>query len=275
MKITASQKKKIIRTLLLVLLLLIIAFVQAKISENSEYEAVGNPGEELSLVEVTEQAPSPVANTPQTALITYGTFSLDDIDDYGGNPYFEVNNNKPFFTDEEIDEASESFEYYSPLDNLGRCGVCVASIGLDLMPDEVRGNISSVKPTGWVSNGKGYAYYNRCHLIGYQLTGENANKQNLITGTRYLNVIGMLPFEDLVDDYIEDTGNHVLYRVTPVFVGDELVARGVLMEGYSIEDSGEGVSYNVFCYNVQNGLVIDYMTGQYEIIDEELATSVK
>jgi DNA-entry nuclease len=178
-----------------------------------------------------------------------------------------VNDNVPFFTEGEMTE--ESFEDYSELDELGRCGTAYANVGQDIMPTEKRGSIGSVKPTGWhtvkydIVDGK--YLYNRCHLIGYQLTGENANERNLITGTRYLNVEGMLPFENLVDDYVDETNNHVLYRVTPVFVDDELVARGVLMEGYSVEDDGEGVCYCVYVFNVQPGVTIDYATGESEL----------
>ncbi|MCD7748481.1 MAG: DNA/RNA non-specific endonuclease, partial [Oscillospiraceae bacterium] len=158
-----------------------------------------------------------------------------------------------------------SFERYSELDALGRCGAAFANVGTDLMPTEERGDISSVKPTGWHSVQydfvDGSYLYNRCHLIGYQLTAENANEQNLITGTRYLNVEGMLPFENLVADYVQETENHVLYRVTPIFEGDNLVASGVQMEAMSVEDEGDGVLFNVYCYNVQPGVVIDYATG--------------
>lgn len=190
-------------------------------------------------------------------------FNLSDVGEYDGYAYVEVNNNIPFFTTDEI--TTVSFESYGELDNLGRCTACTASIGLDLMPNDERGEIGSVKPTGWVNkkydNVDGKYLYNRCHLIGYQLTGENANPKNLITGTRYLNIKGMLPFENKVTDYINITGNHVMYRVTPIFNGDNLVASGVLMEGLSVEDSGKGISYNVFCYNVQPGIAIDYATG--------------
>ena len=188
---------------------------------------------------------------------------LEQIPAYSGQAYVAVNGNQPFFV--ESDYTTQSYETYAPLDGLGRCGPAEACIGQDLMPTESRGNISSVKPTGWQSvkydfvDGK--SLYNRCHLIGYQLTAENANKQNLITGTRYLNVTGMLPFENMVADYIHETGNHVLYRVTPMFDGTELVARGVLMEAWSVEDNGEGICFNVYCYNVQPGVVIDYATG--------------
>ena len=189
--------------------------------------------------------------------------SLEDIPEYSGEAYVAINGNQPFFT--EADDTTVSYETYSPLDGLGRCGVAEANVGQDLMPTEARGNISSVKPTGWHSSKydfvDGKSLYNRCHLIGYQLTAENANKQNLITGTRYLNVIGMLPFENMVADYVHETNNHVLYRVTPIFDGADLVARGVLMEAWSVEDEGDGVCFNVYCYNVQPGVVIDYATG--------------
>ena len=185
------------------------------------------------------------------------------VPQYGGWPYFTVNNNVPMFKDYEI--IGGSFEYYSKLDNLGRCDVTMASIAEDIMPTEKRGDISSVTPTGWQNKSydfiPGKYLYNRCHLIGYQLTGENANPRNLITGTRALNVDGMLPFENAVDDYIERTGNHVMYRVTPVFDGSNLVADGVLMEAYSVEDNGQGVMFCVYCYNSQPDIYIDYATG--------------
>lgn len=189
--------------------------------------------------------------------------TLDNIPAYSGQAYVELNGNQPTFTEDEL--VTESFETYSPLDSLGRCGVAYANVGLDTMPTEERGSIGQVKPSGWQTvkydcvDGK--YLYNRCHLIGYQLTAENANKENLITGTRYLNVEGMLPFENLVADYVKETENHVLYRVTPIFEGDNLVASGVQMEAMSVEDKGEGVCFNVYCYNAQPGVAIDYATG--------------
>lgn len=189
---------------------------------------------------------------------------LAAIPPYSGDPYAVVNGNVPYFT--ESDLTSESFEYYSDLDELGRCGTAYSSVGTDLMPTEKRGSISKVKPTGWQTSEyefvDGKHLYNRCHLIGYQLTAENANEKNLITGTRYLNVDGMLPFENLVADYVKETENHVLYRVTPVFEENNLVASGVLMEAESVEDKGAGVAYCVYVYNVQPGVVIDYATGE-------------
>lgn len=197
--------------------------------------------------------------------------SIDEIPEYSGTPYIAINNNEPEFTEKEI--TGRSFEKYSKLDRLGRCGVAVASVGKDIMPTEKRSSISQIKPSGWQSvrydfvDGK--SLYNRCHLIGYQLTGENANEKNLITGTRYMNVEGMLPFEDMVADYVKETDNHVMYRVTPVFQGDEIVARGVQMEGYSVEDEGEGISFNVYCYNVQPQIMIDYATGNSKLDNNE------
>lgn len=190
-------------------------------------------------------------------------FSLREIPAYSGTPYTEVNGNKPYFT--EADLTTQSFEIYSELDSLGRCGVAYANVGQDLMPTEPRGEIGAVKPSGWhlvkYDNVDGKYLYNRCHLIAYMLAAENANPQNLITGTRYLNVQGMLPFETKVCDYVKNTGNHVLYRVTPIFDGDDLLADGVLMEAYSVEDAGEGICFCVFAYNVQPGIGIDYATG--------------
>ena len=190
-------------------------------------------------------------------------FSLQDIPAYSGTPYTEVNGNQPYFTEAEL--TTQSFETYSELDSLGRCGVAYANVGQDLMPTEPRGEIGSVKPTGWhlvkYDNVDGKYLYNRCHLIAYMLTAENANPQNLITGTRYLNTQGMLPFETKVSDYVKSIGNHVLYRVTPVFEGDNLLADGVLMEAYSVEDAGEGIRFCIFAYNVQPGIGIDYATG--------------
>ena len=189
---------------------------------------------------------------------------VKDIPDYSGEPYFVINENQPSFS--EGDYTTSSSESYSDLDDLGRCGVAFANIGTNLMPTEDRGSIGQVKPSGWQTvkydNVDGKYLYNRCHLIGYQLTGENANKLNLITGTRYMNVEGMLPFENMVADYIKETNNHVLYRVTPVFNGDDLVARGVQMEAVSVEDKADGICFNVFVYNVQPGITIDYVTGK-------------
>ena len=188
---------------------------------------------------------------------------------YAGEAYIELDDNKPDFTEEELEKAKTSYEEYSDLDELGRCTQAMASVGQDLMPTEKRGSISSVKPTGWQSVKydvvPGKNLYNRCHLIGYQMTGENANKENLITGTRYLNIDGMLDTEDAITEYVKDTGNHVLYRVTPVFQDDELVARGVRMEGYSIEDNGKGICFDYYAFNVQPGVRINYADGTSEL----------
>ena len=196
---------------------------------------------------------------------THASFSLEDIPEFSGEPYVVLEDNQPGFTQEEL--TAQGFEEYSPLDLLGRCGTAYACVGLETMPIQDRESISQVKPSGWqtaeysTSLVDGGYLYNRCHLIGFQLTGENANQENLITGTRYLNVEGMLPFENLVADYVKETGNHVLYRVTPVFSGQELVARGVELEALSVEDGGEGVCFHVYCYNNQPGIEIDYATG--------------
>lgn len=189
----------------------------------------------------------------------------DALPVYTGQAYVEVNDNLPFFTQE--DWTTDSFETYSELDALGRCGVAYANVCREIMPTQPRGSIGSVRPSGWHTvryDGvvEGNYLYNRCHLIGYQLAGENANGQNLITGTRYLNTVGMLPFENAVNDYVDETDNHVLYRVTPLFEGDDLVASGVLMEAWSVEDEGAGVCFCVYCFNVQPGVVIDYETGE-------------
>ena len=189
---------------------------------------------------------------------------LASVQEYNQDAFCVVNDNVPQFTAKEI--TTDSFEEYGDLDPLGRCTVCTASIGKDLMPTEKRGAIGMVKPTGWhtvkYEGIDGNYLYNRCHLIGFQLTGENANTRNLITGTRYMNTEGMLPFENEVAEYVRRTKKHVMYRVTPDFRGRELVARGVQIEAYSVEDKGRGVSFNVYCYNVQPGIEIDYATGE-------------
>ena len=189
---------------------------------------------------------------------------LEDIPEYDGKPYVIINDNEPYF--DQGDFTTKSFEEYSPLDSLGRCGVAYANIGEDIMPTKERGSIGMIKPSGWQTKKydfvDGKYLYNRCHLIGYQLSGENANEKNLITGTRYMNTEGMLPFENEVADYVKDTGNHVLYRVTPVFEEDNLVADGVLMEAMSVEDRGLDIEFNVFVYNVQPHVKIDYQTGK-------------
>ena len=201
--------------------------------------------------------------------------SLEEIPDFSGMPYVVVQDNVPDFADSDIRPVA--YERYSELDILNRCGAAEACIGTELMPTEERGSIGQVKPSGWQTvkydSVDGKYLYNRCHLIGFQLTGENANPENLITGTRYMNVEGMLPFENMVADYIRETGYHVLYRVTPVFEGDDLVARGVHMEALSVEDGGEGICFNVFVYNCQPGIHIEYATGD-SWVEETVETGI-
>lgn len=218
--------------------------------------------------EKTTETDVPEASTPQV--------TLADIPAYSGKAYIEVNGNVPYFNDSEL--VTTSFENYSSLDSLGRCGIAYANICTEIMPTEERGSIGSVKPSGWGSvkydcvDGK--YLYNRCHLIGFQLAGENANEKNLITGTRYLNVDGMLPFENMVADYVKETNNHVLYRVTPVYDGNNLVASGVLMEAKSVEDKGEGILFNVYCYNNQPGVSINYADGSSQLDGTQTTTTV-
>ncbi|MCB7320453.1 DNA/RNA non-specific endonuclease [Lacrimispora sp. 210928-DFI.3.58] len=260
---------------------------QASVNDTAAVEATKSTKETERMMETSQESVSESweAQIEQREIRnvevapTETSFSLADIPTYFGQPYVAINDNVPFFVD--LDMTDTSFESYSNLDNLGRCGVAYASVGTDLMPTEERGAIGSVKPTGWhtvkydIVDGK--YLYNRCHLIGYQLSGENANEKNLITGTRYLNVTGMLPFENMVADYVKETENHVLYRVTPVFEGENLVASGVLMEAKSVEDDGDGILYCVYVYNVQPGITIDYATGDSalsgEVISSEAATT--
>lgn len=212
------------------------------------------------MVDLPKESSSSTISTNQTNT----NFNIADIPEYTDKIYIEINNNMPYF--EESEYTTESFEKYSELDELGRCGVAYANISKEIMPPEgdERGSISSVKPTGWEqAKYDGEYLYNRCHLIGYQLADEDANELNLITGTRYFNVNGMLPFENQVANYIkENENNHVLYRVTPIFKDDNLLASGVEIEAYSVEDNGQGVCFNVFVYNVQPGITIDYKTGE-------------
>lgn len=218
---------------------------------------------------VGTDAPTAAATTAPTEAPTEAAtqpagFDLAAVPPFSDVPFAVINGNVPFFT--EADMTTKSFETYGDLDSLGRCTTCFACVGKDLMPTDDRGDISKIKPTGWVQNYYPFveqeAIYNRSHLIGHQLTGENDNEKNLITGTRYMNADGMIPFENMVADYVLETGGHVLYRVTPIFEGNNLVAAGVLMEAKSVEDNGEAVEYCVFCYNVQPGVSIDYKTGK-------------
>ena len=206
----------------------------------------------------------------QVAINNQTSFDLSNIPEFDGkNPYLIINNNEPEFPEEDFN--TKSFEKYSDLDNLGRCGVAYANVSKDTMPTEARGDISKIKPTGWHAVKydcvEGKYLYNRCHLIGYQLTAENANKQNLITGTRYLNVEGMLPFENKVAEYVKETDGHVLYRVTPIYEENNLVVTGVQMEAESVEDRGEKVKFNIYAYNVQPNIKINYLTGSSELIE--------
>ena len=204
---------------------------------------------------------------------------LSNIPAFSGRPYAIINNNVPSFNKYEL--TTKGYETYASLDSLGRCGGAVASCGKEIMPrdGEERGSISAVKPSGWVQAQydciSGKYLYNRCHLIGWQLSAENANKRNLITGTRYMNTEGMLPFENMVADYIRETGNHVAYRITPIYNGSDLVASGVQMEAYSVEDDGEGICFNVYCYNVQPGVTIDYSTGKSRAEGSKAETTKK
>lgn len=214
-------------------------------------------------------------SSTQNTTADSSNITIDNIPAYSGEDYIILNNNIPNFS--ESDLTTTSFEEYAPLDDLGRCGVAYSNIGTDIMPTEKRESISSVKPSGWHSVKydivEGKYLYNRSHLIGYQLTAENANDRNLITGTRYFNATLMLPYENMVADYIKETNNHVLYRVTPVFEGNNLVATGVQMEAKSVEDNGEGIEFNVFVYNVQPGITIDYATGDSALSGEEITNT--
>lgn len=200
------------------------------------------------------------------------SYNIEEIPEYDGNPYVVINDDNPYFKTEEFD-VSKSFERYSDLDLLGRCGEAVSNLGIDLMPDKERDYIGMIKPSGWHTVKYDFVYgkylYNRCHLIGYQLTGQNANEKNLITCTRSMNAKTMLEFENKVANYIKETKNHVLYRVTPIFKGDELVARGVELEALSIEDDGKGIKFNVFIYNIEEGIEIDYSTGESKEINKK------
>ena len=252
--------KKLRKQLLLLAALLVLTLTGCEAQVLLSTERADSGSEVTAAYTMTE---SQITDQAPTAV------SVLDVPEFSGEPYVVLNGNEPDFTDEE--KTTESYEHYSDLDSLGRCGVAEANIGQDLMPTEKRGAIGQVKPTGWhtvkYDQVEGKYLYNRCHLIGYQLTGENANERNLITGTRYMNVDGMLPFENMVADYIKETGNHFLYRVTPVFSGNNLVASGVQMEAMSVEDKGAGISFNVFCYNVQPGVEINYADGKSKLAE--------
>lgn len=258
-----KQKNKIISAIIAAILILSVNYFRDSLPSLN-----GEKAKQESKPAVTTEESSDTSNDTAGSEQTQ-VFDLGSIPEYSGSPYTVVNRNTPDFTSAELDKAKSSYKTFSNLDSLGRCGVAEASIGTDLLPNEKRGSIGMVKPSGWhtiryddlISD---KYLYNRCHLIAFCLSGENANSKNLITGTRYLNVEGMLPFEEKTVRYVENTGNHVLYRVTPVFQGNDLVARGVHMEARSVEDNGAGISFNVYCYNVQPGITIDYATGNSE-----------
>lgn len=206
-----------------------------------------------------------LATSSNENLIIQSSSSLENIPEFDSSPYISINNNEPNFTKEEL--STNSFEKYSELDSLGRCGTAFANLSIDTMPsaNEERESISKIEPSGWLNKKyeivDGGYLYNRCHLIGYQLSAENANEKNLITGTRYMNTEGMLPFENKVTEYIKETRNHVLYKVSPIYDGNNLIASGVQMEAKSVEDDGKGICFNIYCYNVQPGIEINYKTG--------------
>ena len=247
-----KDKKYIQKAFTIVMILFILALIHDNINKNTDRK---NSNEQS--IEVQEQI-----NKKSETVIENSDFGSINIPDYDNQPYTVINDNKTFIKNEEL--TTEAFERYSPKDNLGRVGVAYANICKEIMPTEKRGEIGSVKPTGWVQNKypglvDGNYIYNRCHLIGYQLAGENANDENLMTGTRYFNVEGMLPWENKVADYVNRTNNHVLYRVTPIFDGNNLLASGVIMEAKSVEDTD--LEFCVYVYNVQPGIYIDYTNG--------------
>ena len=262
-----SMKRKIEKLILLILLVVVgTHFVAPEVLEQFNWQDVTTSVSQIS--ELPQEILEQVKNEPDSETATNTSNSTEeqlaafDIPTYNSEPYVVINENQPFFTETTV----SCFEEYPELDDLGRCGAAYACVGIETMPTEERESISQVKPSGWNNNpydfvDGGYVY-NRCHLIGFQLTGENANEKNLVTGTRYMNVQGMLPFENKVADYVASTGNHVMYRVTPIFEGDNLVCSGVLMEAYSVEDSGAGVQFCVYCFNVQPGVSINYRTGE-------------
>lgn len=239
--------------------------LQASVTEETASDETEDPLEEEASGNNASRPPAGEHADPEELAGQWpaADFSPEDVEAYTDQAYVAVNDNQPYFS--EYDLTGQSDEFYSELDGLGRCGTACARVGVDLMPTEKRESISQVKPSGWQNakydNVDGKYLYNRCHLIGFQLSGENANEKNLITGTRYLNVDGMLPFENMIADYVKETENHVMYRVTPVFEGDNLVASGVLLEAQSVEDQGEDLQFCVYVYNVQPGITIDYATG--------------
>ena len=253
--------------------------LENQITENENEDTTDNSGSSLNTDNKITEKETQKVNKAESVGDDNSKAVLSEIPAYSGRPYVVINDNIPSFNKYEL--TVKGYETYASLDSLGRCGGAVASCGREIMPkpDEERGSISSVKPSGWVQAQydcvSGKYLYNRCHLLGWQLSAENANKRNLITGTRYMNTEGMLPFENMVADYIRETNNHVAYRVTPIYDGNDLVARGVQMEAYSVEDEGEGICFNVFCYNVQPGVKIDYSTGRSWSDDNNKETTKK
>lgn len=252
------RKKELSFFSAIISLLCIILLSQVK---DLNFDAEQNLTTEVvtQIISTTSHNTLPTFENPGSVVIP-----RDDIPEYSGTPYVILDSNKPDFSKEEL--TTEAFEEYGELDSLGRCTVAFACLGTETMPTEERGEIGMIKPSGWHTvkydcvDGK--YLYNRCHLIGFQLSGENANEKNLITGTRAMNVTGMLPFENLVADYIKETRNHVMYRVTPVFEDDNLLCKGIQIEAFSVEDKGEGICFNVFCYNAQPSIKINYETGE-------------
>ena len=255
-KNTKNGQRKSIPVWVLLLLLILYLVAQKYMDQDPTLQTDPTAAHTIATTQVTVQQTKPTAEP--------FTLDLDQIPEFDEEPFVVLNDNQPLF--EKADITTKAYEYFSELDELGRCGYVMACVGQELMPTEPRESISHVKPTGWVQNQydfvDGKSLYNRCHLIGFQLTGENANKCNLITGTRYMNTEGMLPFENMVADYVKETGNHVLYRVTPIYDGDDLVASGVQLEAWSVEDDGEGIGFHVYVYNNQPGVIIDYATGE-------------
>ena len=263
---SGNQKKIIKYVIIILLLLLYLRHQHGYVLPNQQ--AQSSELTEITDVDSNNDSIADTSSSDLNAVDLYYNGAL--IPKFDGSPYVVVNGNMPYFTDDEL--TTDVFEIYTDLDELGRCGQAYANICTELMPTEKRESIGSVKPSGW--HNKKYDFvdglylYNRCHLIGFQLAGENANPLNLITGTRYLNVQGMLPFENMVADYVKETNNHVLYRVTPVFYQDELVARGVVMEAEDVEEHGEDICFSVFVYNYQPGVTINYATGDNWLTEE-------
>ena len=256
-------------------LLITLCIVLTGCKSYESFDQTTDIGSDSSTVKITEGGKITQKQTEPEEEVGY-VFDIADIKPYSGKPYIVVNNNQPEFKSTEL--KKKAYEFYSELDSLGRCGYAMACVCTDTMPElgAERTSITNIKPTGWINNSydssivPGKYIYNRCHLIGWQLTDENSNRKNLITGTRYLNTEGMLPFENMIADYVRETDNHVMYRVTPIFEGNNLVASGVHMEGYSVEDKGAGICFNVYAYNVQPGIEIDYATGENKLDDSHI-----